>query len=220
MFYVNVYSHNFDSVVVRAYDDYYAAWHEDETKGKLLFDESYSLEEENKISVFDRITIAVGIVLNKIADLEKTTKSVEFVNIKIEEQNQIIDVPRWRFKYLLKFLYDNIPTGYLDKHLMDIRPTKKQQRIGKENGWNDFEVKHGYGVFQDDEDDFEYIAKIDEMGTFDSDLDAVKQAKRDGYKFLKVTNKDLEDSYGSCIKGNILDTSFNRELLEKRRANN
>ena len=114
MFFVNVYSHNFDSVVVRAYDDYYAAWHEDETKGKLLFNESYSLEEESQISVFDRMTIAVGIVLNKIADLEKTTKSVDFVNIKIEEQNQIIDVPQWRFKYLLKFLYNNIPTGYLD----------------------------------------------------------------------------------------------------------
>lgn len=115
MFFVNVYSHNFDSIVVRAYDSYYAAWHEDETKGKLLFDESYSLEEESQISVFDRMTIAVGIVLNKIADLEKTTKFVDFVNIKIEEQNQIIDVPRWRFKYLLKFLYNNIPTGYLDK---------------------------------------------------------------------------------------------------------
>lgn len=103
---------------------------------------------------------------------------------------------------------------------MDIRPTKEQKKLGREWGWDDFAVKYGYGIFQDDENDFEYIAKIDDMGTFSSDLDAVEQAKRDGYKFLKVTNKDLEDSYGSCIKGNILDTSFNRELLEKRRANN
>lgn len=115
MFYVNVYSHNFDSVCVRAYDDYYAAWHEDETKGKLLFEESYSLEEEKAISIFDRIVIAVTIVLNKIADLEKTTKSVEFVKVVLEEQNRLIDTGRWIFKDLLKFLYNNVRTGYLDK---------------------------------------------------------------------------------------------------------
>ena len=115
MFYINVYSHNFDSVYVRAYDDFYAALHEDGTEEKILFEESYSLEEEKAISIFDRIVIAVTIVLNKIADLEKTTKSVEFVKVVLEENNRLIDTGRWIFKDLLKFLYNNVRTGYLDK---------------------------------------------------------------------------------------------------------
>ena len=99
----------------------------------------------------------------------------------------------------------------------DIRPTKEQRMLGEEDGWNYAEVRRGYTIFQDRDNDFQYVARIDVMGTFSSDEDAVKQAKRDGFKFLKVNKKDIEDSSGSITKKNVLDCSFNRDLLNKKR---
>ena len=100
--------------------------------------------------------------------------------------------------------------------ITDVRPTRRQKDIGYDEGWGRFEISHGYGVFQDGENDFQYIAKIDVMEVFSSDEDAVEQAKKDGFVFLKVTKKDIEDSEGVSLT-NILDTPLNREILAKKR---
>lgn len=101
----------------------------------------------------------------------------------------------------------------MKKQSKDIRPNEEQRQLGIENGWDGIELERGYGVFNDG--DFDYIAKIDDMGVFDSDLDAVKQAKRDGYKFLKLTKKDLRDCMTDSItQFNVLDTEENRDYLD------
>ena len=101
----------------------------------------------------------------------------------------------------------------MKKQSKDIRPNEEQRQLGIENGWDGIELERGYGVFNDG--DFDYIAKIDDMGVFDSDLDAVKQAKRDGYKFLKLTKKDIRDCMTDSItQFNGLDTEENRDYLD------
>lgn len=79
------------------------------------------------------------------------------------------------------------------------RPTKIQKEIAKEDGWGDFEINHGYGVFSNQEpfgiNDLEVINRIDIMGTFDDDKEATEQAKKDGFNFLFT---------------NVLDTPSNR----------
>lgn len=100
----------------------------------------------------------------------------------------------------------------------DKRPTEKQRKEARENGWGAFEHKHGYGVFQDSEDDFSYIARIDEMGVFSGDSAAAKQAQKDGYKLLSLTckQKQMIRKYDDYIDADtILLTRHNVAVLRR-----
>lgn len=79
-----------------------------------------------------------------------------------------------------------------------MRPTKKQKALGEEWGWGEFEIEHGYGIFQNGNGPT-HIERIDDMETFASDMSAVRQAKKDGFKFLFT---------------NVLDTPENREITK------
>jgi hypothetical protein len=95
----------------------------------------------------------------------------------------------------------------------DIRPTPEQVQAGKDGGWDGFELKHGYGIF--DEYGFEIIERIDDMDVFDGDDEAEEQAKRDGFKFIDLTDKQkqtLIDKY-EFLNPALIDTEENRKLL-------
>ena len=99
----------------------------------------------------------------------------------------------------------------------NIRPTKEQIKLGRENGWSGKELKYGYGIFQDGDEDFKYVARIDDMEVFSNDIEAAKQAAKDGLKFLELTNKQgkaIWCDYGH-LPATILDTAHNRKLLKK-----
>lgn len=91
-----------------------------------------------------------------------------------------------------------------------MRPTKKQKEIGLEEGWGTFEVEYGYGVFRQWDTDLLCIQRIDEMGTFESDWGAIRQAKKDGFKIIDIPKKLAKeyDLYG------VIDTEKNREILK------
>jgi len=91
-----------------------------------------------------------------------------------------------------------------------MRPTKGQKQIGIENGWDIFEVGHGYGFFVNDENGLLCCQKIDDMGTFESDWGAIRQAKKDGFKIIDIPKKLAKeyDLYG------VMDNAKNREILK------
>ena len=97
----------------------------------------------------------------------------------------------------------------------DVRPTMKQKANGKEFGWRSFELKHGYGIF---DDGYQYIARIDDMSTFLGDTAAAYQARKDGFKFLSLTQKQkklFHEAFDCCDTATILDTRKNRGLIKK-----
>lgn len=91
-----------------------------------------------------------------------------------------------------------------------MRPTKEQKQIGIENGWDTFEVEHGYGLFRQYDTGLLCIQRIDDMETFESDLGAIKQAKKDGFNIIDIPKKLAKeyDLYG------VIDTKANREILK------
>lgn len=108
----------------------------------------------------------------------------------------------------------------------NIRPTKEETEEALEDGWDEFEATHGYGIFQNDDEDFEYISRIDSMHIFDGDVEAAYQAKRDGQKFLDKLITKAEERYivndSNCSDDivsakQIIDTPHNREVLERIR---
>jgi hypothetical protein len=101
----------------------------------------------------------------------------------------------------------------------DIRPTPTQikEAIGD---WGLFEAMHGYGIFES-KSGVLYIARIDAMGVFDGDGDAVRRARKDGFRLLpsklyKRIPKSFTDS--ECVLPNTwLDTPSNRRMIETLR---
>lgn len=98
----------------------------------------------------------------------------------------------------------------------NIRPTANQLKVGRECGWSGEELERGYGVFQDSDNEPEYIARIDDMGTFESDEEAAKQATKDGYQLLSrsFVGHEVAEQYG-LLTCNWLDTPHNRLLVSK-----
>ena len=102
----------------------------------------------------------------------------------------------------------------------DKRSTAAQKRLGEKGGWDVFECERGYGIFNDGcngNDGIDYIARIDEMGVFDGDASAAKQAKKDGLKFMALSKSQKEYVRGLDVAPcAVLDTKRNRKTLETR----
>ena len=105
------------------------------------------------------------------------------------------------------------------KEDVDVRPTEEQKELGREWGWEDFEVEHGYGIFQLGWNyaPLDVVCRIDDMDVFSGDLEAVEQAKRDGYKFIDFgsSKDDFYDDGFDILPEQILDTEENRKNVEK-----
>ena len=68
----------------------------------------------------------------------------------------------------------------------------------------------GYGIFEDDKG-LLHIEKIDELDVYDDDLEAGKQAERDGIKLIPFELNPKQYPY-NCYR--FLDTEENRKLLK------
>jgi len=77
----------------------------------------------------------------------------------------------------------------------------------------------GYGFFicGENEMPLEHIERIDELGIYDDDHEASRQAEKDGVKILETHFVNEPFSY---YNGTILDTESNRKLLETLQAEN
>ena len=71
----------------------------------------------------------------------------------------------------------------------------------------------GYGIFVSDDTALEHIERIDELGIYDSDLEASKQAEKDGIKIIHDLRFETAPLY--YYNDTILDTEENRKILEK-----
>lgn len=71
----------------------------------------------------------------------------------------------------------------------------------------------GYAVFQTDDvnPELKVIQKIDEMMVYDSDLDAGRQAQKDGIKLIPYRKQPKRYPY-NCYR--FVDTENNRRLLK------
>lgn len=74
--------------------------------------------------------------------------------------------------------------------------------------WGEFGLR-GYGIFSP----FEHIERIDELGIYDSDLEASRQAEKDGIKIIHDLH--FENAPLCYYNDTILDTELNRKILEK-----
>ena len=70
---------------------------------------------------------------------------------------------------------------------------------------------HGYGIFSGlDCTDAEFVAKIDDLGVYSSDLDAARQAQKDGLKLIPYRK---QPKAGEIRHYRFIDTTENRRLL-------
>lgn len=100
----------------------------------------------------------------------------------------------------------------------DIRPTAKQKKLGKDDDWGEFECEHGYGIFDEGHPDhpMEVICRIDIMGVFDGDLEAVEQAKRDGYKFIFNNDEEVKAMHPNYDPENWDEDFFPTQILDTK----
>ena len=96
-----------------------------------------------------------------------------------------------------------------------IRPvTKKAYNIGKEDGWDEFECVHGYGIFDGEYPTHfgmivgKHIERIDVMGVWKSDIRAAAHAE--DYEGIKII-RDIPRLYQV-----FLDTPENRANIMKQ----
>ena len=68
----------------------------------------------------------------------------------------------------------------------------------------------GYGVFFSNESEMTHIERIDELGVYDSDLEAGEQAEKDGMKLIPMN--EIPDEY-PINAYRYLDNERNREIL-------
>jgi hypothetical protein len=92
--------------------------------------------------------------------------------------------------------------------------SKKAYDIGKEDGWDEFECCHGYGVFDGEYPthfgmiEGQHIERIDIMEVWSSDIKAAQHAeKHEGIKIIR----DIPNLYKVFI-----DTPENREKIMKQ----
>lgn len=86
--------------------------------------------------------------------------------------------------------------------------TKQQKANAKGYGWNNEQIEKGYDVFQCEGsvsviDGALVIELINDVGKFDNDFEACRQAEKDGIKFINDVD-ELE-------KGCYIDTLENRK---------
>lgn len=77
--------------------------------------------------------------------------------------------------------------------------------------------EHGYGIFQSDHTDALHIERIDELDWYDDDVEAAKQAEKDGIKIIHDI-RIPEDSNLHYYEDTFIDTPENREVLIKEIA--
>lgn len=92
----------------------------------------------------------------------------------------------------------------------NVRPTEEQRQRGIEFGWDGDYLEKGYGIFDFDGLGMLEICAVMDMGTFDSDEDAVQQAERDGVKMIPPT--ELPPCFERHYYGWI-DTPENRKAI-------
>lgn len=70
----------------------------------------------------------------------------------------------------------------------------------------------GYAIFESDDFSGEHIEKIDEMGIYEDDLEAGKQAEKDGISLIPAEELPKDYPY-NCYR--FIDTPENREVIKK-----
>ena len=88
----------------------------------------------------------------------------------------------------------------------------KQDYIDVLEDWSDEDVSKGYAVFDFDGTGMLEINRIDAIMAFDSDEEAVEQAKRDGVKIIPI--EELPENFDRKYLGWI-DTSENRKKIKE-----
>jgi hypothetical protein len=78
--------------------------------------------------------------------------------------------------------------------------------------WGEEQVERGYDVFDFDGTGLLEIDKIDDVGAFESEEEAVKQAIKDGVRIIPV--KELPENFDRRYLGWI-DTPENRKNIEE-----
>ena len=91
------------------------------------------------------------------------------------------------------------------------RPTARQIKAGKEEGWGGFELSHGYGVFLTRDRMYE-VEMISDMGTFDDDEEAARAAAEDGLPI--IPENELPEAFEYRWFGWI-DTPENRQRIHE-----
>ena len=128
MYYINVYSYDFDSVYLYVYDnckDAHAETDNDITREFCGYDYSYSLEEEFMLSTFDKMVIACSMIIDALDKMHKTPKSVEFTKVRFVEAGVDQDVqPINQMKELLNFMWGHTSPSLIKKKL-----NKEEQEI-------------------------------------------------------------------------------------------
>lgn len=76
--------------------------------------------------------------------------------------------------------------------------------------WGELGLR-GYGIFISDDTKLEHIERIDELGFYDSDLEASEQAEKDGIKIIHDLR--FETAPICYYNDTILDTKENRKII-------
>lgn len=94
--------------------------------------------------------------------------------------------------------------------------TDKEAREAVVSEWDNIGLR-GYAVFSggisqvaDLNDKVEYIARLDDFGVYENDIEAAKQAKKDGIKVIPYAEQPKS---GDLKYFRFVDTPMNRKLL-------
>lgn len=166
---------------------------ENHTKGVdyLLYD--YESDESNKKSISQRIETAKNYLANVSKNLERNDENLLIAND------------------LALLLRENDKENNLSN---SIRPTGEQILTMLDDGWGIDEAVTGYiqGTSDDLPKDTIVIMKIDAGDVFYSDLDAAKQAEKDGVKLISENEIINEYPFNAY---RFIDTERNREILRE-----
>ena len=186
-----------------------------EIQRRLKGIEKNALETKGKDFVGDEIRES----LKNRNELAKLISSLKEQNIQYKISRSTVEGMRYDVSYrkLNEAFVDPFYRGIRsDTREGDVRPNEKQREAGEDWDWGEFEVDHGYGVFQDGEDEPAYIAKIDDMGVFENDEAAMEQAIKDGFKRFELNDAQIE-----WVKENtnadymtIIDCESNHKILD------
>lgn len=121
-----------------------------------------------------------------------------------------------RLKKALLDYYNNAYWG--DPKETEAEKIQAVQEVLKEK-WGENGDK-GYAIFTED-NGFKFpvlvIERIDEVNAYDNDIEAAKQAKRDGIKLIPYKDYPCKTYPFNCYR--FIDTQENRESLQKNVEN-
>ena len=91
--------------------------------------------------------------------------------------------------------------------------TVEEAKADIKNQWGGLGDR-GYEIFTCDEFEAEHIERIDELNVFDDDIEAAKQAEKDGIKLIPWRE---QPKIAPLRYYRFIDTKENRRLLERDR---